>query len=132
MESINTPNIPNPSFYQDTTKLKNMKGQEGLEEAAVQFEAMFIQMMLKSMRSATDAMSGEDSLFNSKQQKFYQEMADGQMASSLAKDRQFGIADAMIRQMSEPLKNQSNSVALDSNGVNSFSQPIRPNIKSES
>lgn len=132
MESISTPDMANPSFYQDTTKLKNLKGQEGLEAAATQFEAMFIQMMLKSMRSATDAMAGENSLFNSKQQKFYQEMADGQMASSLAEDRRFGIADAMIRQMSSPLKNSSNSVALNDGGITSFSQPLRQNIKPES
>lgn len=132
MEPINTPDLASPSFYQDTAKLKNLKGQEGLEAAAVQFEAMFIQMMLKSMRSATDAMASEDNPFNSKQQKFYQEMADGQMASNLADNRSFGIADAMIRQMSAPLKNSGNTVVFNDGGINAFSQPLRPKNESES
>lgn len=133
MEPINTPNTASPSFYQDTTKLKSLKGQDGLEASAVQFEAMFIQMMLKSMRSATEAVAGEGSLLNSKQQRFYQEMADGQMASELANDRTFGIADAMIRQMSGELKNSDKSVAFNPKGVASAGQqPLRTNYDQKS
>lgn len=125
MDSINSPAMPSPSFYQDTSKLKNMKGKEGLDAAATQFEGMFIQMMLKSMRSASEAVAGDNSLMNSKQQRFYQEMADGQMASELAQDRAFGIADAMIRQMSGQLKKSDDYVALNQNGVASSAQPLR-------
>lgn len=125
MGPTNSIDSVNPSFYQDTTKLKNMKGQEGLQAAASEFEAMFVQMMLKSMRTATEAMQTEDSPFNSKEQKFYQEMADGQLASNLSKSGGFGIADAMVRQLSGSLKNPGESVVYDNNNTLAFSTPLR-------
>lgn len=125
MDSIGSTDSVSPSFYQDTTKLKNMKGEKGLEAAASEFEAMFIQMMLKSMRAATEAMQTEDSLFNSKEQKFYQEMVDGQMASDLSKSGGFGVAEAMVRQLSGSLKNSDSSVVLNKDS-GAFSQPLRP------
>lgn len=124
MEPINPSDHVSSSFYQDTSKLKNMKGREGLEAAASEFEAMFIQMMLKSMRASTEALQDENSPFNSKEQKFYQEMADGQMASELAKTGTFGIAEAMVRQLSSPLKKNDESVVLNSK-ISAFSQPLK-------
>jgi flagellar protein FlgJ len=100
---------PSPGFYQDTANLKNLRGQEGLEEAAKQFEGIFLQMTLKSMRDASEALVGEDSLFNSKDQKFYSEMADTQMAMELSRQGNLGIADAMIRQLSGQLNNEMKS-----------------------
>lgn len=126
MIPTNSVDSVNPSFYQDTSKLKNMKGKEGLEAAASEFEAMFIQMMLKSMRAATEAMQTEDSLFNSKEQKFYQEMADGQLASNLSKTGSFGISEAMVRQLSGSLKNSDESVVFNNTETKAFSQPLRP------
>lgn len=122
----------NSTFYQDTSRLKQLKGKDGLEAAASEFEAMFLQMVLKNMRDATSAIADEDGPFNSKQQAFYQEMADGQMASEMAKRGNLGIAEAMVRQMSgaigEPvaneLKNSDKAAAVDNPTTPAFQQPL--------
>lgn len=121
-----------PTFYQDTGRLKNLKGREGLEAAAGQFEALFLQMVLKNMRDASNAIAGEESLFNSRQQQFYQEMADAQLASELGSRAGLGIADALVRQLEtnvdnsspEKLKNSAPAVASDTVATRAFQQPL--------
>ena len=56
-------------------------------EAAKQFEAMFIQMMLKSMRAATP----HNSLFGSSQERLYQGLYDHQLALNMAQGRGMGL-----------------------------------------
>ncbi|HEU5437590.1 MAG TPA: rod-binding protein, partial [Telluria sp.] len=72
---------------------------EALKTAATQFEAMFINMMMKSMREATPA-EGADS----EQTKTFTTMLDGQMSQNLAK-RGMGLADMLVRQMSAQTAN---------------------------
>ena len=55
-------------------------GQAGLEAAARQFEALFLNMMLKSMREATP----KDSLMDSEQSRLYISMLDQQLSQSMA------------------------------------------------
>lgn len=69
-------------------------GQAGLEAAARQFEALFLNMMMKSMREATP----EDSLMDSGQSRLFMSMLDQQLAQSMA-SRGVGLADVMIRQL---------------------------------
>lgn len=122
-------------FYQDTSSLRNLRGQEGLEEASKQFEAIFLQMTLKSMRDASDALVGGESLFSSQNQKFYQEMADAQLAVEMGRQGGLGIADAMVRQLGGTLNNEmkydknSNTMdGIDSKAevlnARSFAQPL--------
>ncbi|MCG8323952.1 MAG: flagellar assembly peptidoglycan hydrolase FlgJ [Thiotrichales bacterium] len=66
-----------------------------LNEAAKQFEALFINLMLKTMREA-NVKSG---LFDSDQMQFHQEMFDQQLAVSLGEKRSLGIADMLVRQL---------------------------------
>jgi len=72
---------------------------KALDEAAKQFEAIFVQMMLKSMRKAQDVMADKDSPFNSEQVKFYRDMHDKQIASDLATSGSIGLADIIVRQL---------------------------------
>lgn len=72
---------------------------KALEATAEQFEAIFVRMMLKSMRDATDALADEDSPFNSQQVKFYRDMQDQQMASDLAKNGNLGLAELIMQQL---------------------------------
>jgi flagellar protein FlgJ len=72
---------------------------KALDEAAKQFEAIFVQMMLKSMRKAQDVMADKDSPFNSEQVKFYRDMHDTQIASDLASNGSIGLADIIVRQL---------------------------------
>jgi flagellar protein FlgJ len=67
-----------------------------LREAAKQFESLFTKMMLESMRSA----SMGDPMFGSDQGDMYQDMADDQLAVQLSQGRGLGLADMLIRQLS--------------------------------
>ena len=53
---------------------------EGLKAAAQQFETLFLQMVMKSMRDATP----QDGLLNSDQSRFYTGLLDQQMAQNMA------------------------------------------------
>ena len=74
--------------------------QNALKEAAKQFEAIFVQMMLKSMRKATDALADENNPFNSQQVKFYRDMHDQQLAVDMSTNGNMGLADLIVQQFS--------------------------------
>jgi flagellar protein FlgJ len=67
-----------------------------LREVASQFEALFLQTMLKSMREAS---LGDPILGNSDQQEMYQGMLDQQLALEMASGKGIGFADMLIRQL---------------------------------
>ncbi len=84
----------------DKLRQAAQSGDKGaLEEAAKQFEAIFVQMMLKSMRQAQDILADEDSPFNSDQVKFYRDMHDQQMATDLSTKGSVGLADVIVKQL---------------------------------
>lgn len=68
---------------------------EALKGAAKQFESLFMNMIMKSMRQATP----QDSIFDSEQSKMYTSMLDQQMSQNFA-NRGVGLADMLIRQLS--------------------------------
>ena len=68
-----------------------------LREVARQFESIFTKMMLDSMRSA----SFGDPMFGSDQADMYQDMMDDQLAVQLSQGRGLGLADMLIRQLSQ-------------------------------
>lgn len=81
-----------------------------LREAAEQFEAIFVNMLLKSMRKAQEAIADKDSPFNSQQVKFYRDMHDQQLAVDLAGGGSLGLADIIVRQLgNEQLLNRAGS-----------------------
>ena len=66
-----------------------------LDQVSRQFESLFVQMMLKSMR---DASLGEG-LLDSKQSEFYREMYDKQIAMEMAEGKGVGLAAVIKRQL---------------------------------
>tara|TARA_R110002073_G_scaffold56029_4_gene143046 strand:- start:1342 stop:2358 length:1017 start_codon:yes stop_codon:yes gene_type:complete len=82
----------------DIRLLARQDSDQGLKEVAQQFEALFMNMMLKSMREATS----KDGMFDSKQTEFYTQMLDQQMAQSLS-SKGLGLADMMVQQLSRSL-----------------------------
>lgn len=70
-----------------------------VQAAAEKFEGFFIGQMLRQMRQGTREMAGEDSIYNSRVNQDMLDMADTQLADSLAGQRAFGIADAILRQL---------------------------------
>jgi flagellar protein FlgJ len=89
---------------------------KALDEAAKQFEAIFVQMMLKSMRKAQDVMADKDSPFNSEQVKFYRDMHDTQIASDLASNGSIGLADIIVRQLGKAVDGYMPAGALRNDG----------------
>lgn len=71
---------------------------QALKEVAKQFEAIFVQQMLKNMRAANEVFS-EDSPFNSNEMQFHQDMYDQQMSLNLTSGKGLGLADALYEQM---------------------------------
>jgi len=71
---------------------------EALQEAAQQFEAIFMKMLLKSMRKAQDVLES-DSPFNSESTKFYRDMHDQQMAVELSSNGTLGLSELIVRQL---------------------------------
>lgn len=85
--------------FQGLARLKaeaKQQSPEALRKVAEQFESIFLNMMLKSMREAN---LGEG-IFDNDQSKFYNEMFDQQIAVTLAKRRSVGLADVLMRQLS--------------------------------
>lgn len=76
---------------------------ESTKAVAKQFEAMFLQMMLQTMR---DASFSDDSL-TSDQERFYRDLFDKQIALDLAEKQQLGIADLLLQHLkSDATSNQ--------------------------
>ncbi len=96
-------NVAHASVYTDFQGLAKLKtaarkdSDSALEETAQQFEAMMMQMMLKSMRQAS---SGEG-LADSDQSLFYRDMYDQQLAIHLAKSGGLGLTEVIKRQLGE-------------------------------
>lgn len=71
---------------------------EALKDAARQFEALFMNMMMKSMRAATP----QESPFDNDQSRMFTSMLDQQISQNLA-GKGFGLADMLIRQLSSTM-----------------------------
>ncbi|WP_199437150.1 rod-binding protein [Vibrio owensii] len=114
----------NTMLYHDSSALASIKksrDQEGaLEVVAGQFEAMFLQMVLRQMRSSSDVLADKDSPFASQQQGVFRDMYDGQLAMELAKKQNSGIANMLIQQLSPSMRevafDQSRNVSSANDG----------------
>ncbi|QUN06842.1 flagellar assembly peptidoglycan hydrolase FlgJ [Shewanella yunxiaonensis] len=83
----------------DNLRIKAQKDQKSaLKQVAQQFESIFVQMLMKSMRDANAAFES-DSPFNSQYTKFYEQMHDQQMSVDLSQKGMLGLADLMVQQL---------------------------------
>ena len=91
--------------YSDLNRLNQLKvgdknSDANMRKVAQEFESLFLGEMLKSMRSATEAL-GKDNPMNTPAAKQYQEMYDQQLAVSLSREGGgIGLADVLMKQMS--------------------------------
>ena len=90
-------NAFDPNSLGDLKRLARSEGQQdvALRAAAKQFEALFLQMVMKSMRDATPASS----LMDSEQTKMYQSLLDQQMALNMSQSRGAGLSEVIYRQL---------------------------------
>jgi len=92
---------PLTSGYLDFSGLGKLKGQArsdakaATRETAQQFEAMFLQMMLKSMRDA----SVKSDLNESSGKDTFEGMFDKEISLAMAKRNSLGLADLLVKHM---------------------------------
>jgi flagellar protein FlgJ len=79
-----------------STDTSRLASKENLEAAGQRFEAIFVGMMLKSMRQAKLG----DGLFDSKAQEQFRDMQDEKLARSMAAHAPIGIGKAMTEFLS--------------------------------
>ncbi|MGK6318432.1 rod-binding protein [Sphingomonas sp. DT-204] len=89
MTAIGTPVASTAGGVSNDTSRTASRG--NLEKAGERFEAIFVNMMLKSMRSARLA----DGLFDNKAGEQFRDMQDQQLAESMAAHTPIGIGKAM-------------------------------------
>lgn len=75
---------------------ENAQSPEAIKEVAKQFEALFMNMLLKSMRAATP----QESPFDNEQTRTFTAMLDQQLSSDLSQ-RGLGLADVLAKQLSK-------------------------------
>lgn len=104
MKPLEAPN----NLYHDLNSLNSLRQQsktsqrETLRAAVKEFEAYFLNLMLKNMRQ-TNKVFAEDNPLSSNDVEFYNEMHDQQLALELSRSSKFGIGDLLFRQLSQHL-----------------------------
>ena len=106
MRKAGTLGTSDSGSYSDLNRLNQLKvgdknSDGNMRKVAQEFESLFLGEMLKSMRSATEAL-GKDNPLNTPAAKQYQEMYDQQLAVSMSREGGgIGLADVLMRQMSK-------------------------------
>ncbi|WP_114767668.1 flagellar assembly peptidoglycan hydrolase FlgJ [Vibrio rhodolitus] len=97
---------------QQAVKGDEASEKEALSAAAKQFEAIFTNMLFKSMRDANATF--ESGLMDSQNQQFYRQMLDDQMSSELSASGSLGLADMIVAQLSTgSIENQNANAHSD-------------------
>ncbi|GIU43538.1 flagellar assembly peptidoglycan hydrolase FlgJ [Shewanella colwelliana] len=126
--------LSNSSHFLDIGGLDSLRAkaqkddQAALKEVAQQFEGIFVQMLMKSMRDA-NAVFESDSPMNSQYTKFYEQMHDQQMSVNLSDKGMLGLADLMVQQLSPETSAMTPASVLRGNipntsGVNMMSPSL--------
>lgn len=85
---------------------------ETIRQVARQFESIFVQMMMKSMRETVP----EGGLLNDDSLRFYQDMMDQQLSLNVAAGEGIGLASAIERQLSQGLSAEADALRLSMSG----------------
>jgi len=117
----------------DSRSLDNLKrsakdnSPESIKAAAKQFEALFMNMMLKSMRQA----GGQNGAFDNEQTRTFTSMLDQQLTQNMS-SRGVGLADMLVKQMTNNSISQALSTGDDAHpiassvrGINSYRDSLK-------
>ena len=100
--------------YLDFGGLGKLKGQARTDakaatrETAQQFEAMFLQMMMKTMRDAVP----KSGMNESQAEETFQGMFDKEVSLAMAKRNTLGIADLLMKHMPDPNATQPSTAQM--------------------
>lgn len=123
--------------YHDFQGLRELKkgavedDPEALKEVARQFEALFIQMILKSAREADELIGGEETLLKSKEMSFFQGMLDEQFSVAMSQSNSgkgLGLADVLVNQLSKAPKEPAAEV---SDGMRRDAQLLTEDVRQQ-
>lgn len=107
-----TTSVSNSSFDKILAKAKESGETSGLRDAANQLEAVFINMLMKSMRSTVNESEG---LFKkSDSEKMFESMLDEEYANSMAEAGGIGISDMIFDQFEKYLYNDEDEKQVTS------------------
>jgi flagellar protein FlgJ len=112
--AVSALNGSNAGSYLDFSNLGRLKGQaakdgkSAVRETAQQFEALFLQMMMKSMRDA----SFKSDLVESQAKDTFEGMFDKEISLAMAKKNTLGLADMLIKNMPDPAVQAANAKAI--------------------
>lgn len=107
------------SDFQGLNELKiqaKNNAKEALPEVAKQFEGIFLQSMLKSMRMGQHFLD-ESSPFSGKNEATFQEMLDTQYASTIAEPKGIGLAALLAKQLENSVGDKANNPVNSSTEV---------------
>ena len=90
------PSLSSEHIIQSEVFTKNANRNADLREVAEQFEAIFINQILKQSRETKLA----DDLFGSSAASTYEQILDSETSEKIASHVNLGIADALVRQFS--------------------------------
>lgn len=100
------------SDFQHLNELRveaNHDAKKALPEVAKQFEGIFLQSMLKTMRMGQHFLD-ESSPFSGKNQATFQEMLDGQYVNTLSESKGVGLAAMLAKQLENSVGNQDKPI----------------------
>jgi len=83
-------------------------GKSAARETAQQFEALFLQMMMKSMRDA----SFKSDLMESQAKDTFEGMFDKEVSLAMAKKDTLGLTDMLLKNMPDPVVQAANAQAI--------------------
>ena len=89
------------------SRLASKDPAKAVTQVSKQFEALFLQSVLKSMREAT-MKSG---LLDSQEQDTYQQMLDSQLAQTIAQNQGTGLAQMIARQLRQDVPQSGTGAA---------------------
>ena len=98
---------PSPNSYLDFDGLGQLKGQArtdakgAIKQTAQQFEALFLQMMMKSMRESIV----KSELSESTTMETFEGMFDKEVSVQLAKKNSLGLADMLVKNLEQQQAN---------------------------
>ena len=116
--------------YLDFSGLGELRGQaqqnqdKALKESAQQFEGLFIQMMMKSMRDASATMKDEEN--QSSGMDTFENMFDKEISVQMAKRGAMGVADFMAKAVKQQIATPSAAEVL--NARQTQGMPLHPEL----
>lgn len=123
-----------PVNYSDFAGLHELRArasetssEQSLEAAAKQFEAMFIQMMMKSMRDANATM--KSGLFDNAGTDMFEDMLDKEFSVQFGQKGAFGLAEMLVAQLRETTNRDTpTETETETESANRQLQPPAPSM----